>query len=252
MTEFNAGDLVVFSGLDPYSRLVVQSQMRISRDPDRSQYTHVGIIIKIAEELHLLESTTGCRIPDIGGIQRDGVSLRTIRSRVVDTRKRGERIWVARRKKPLTPSEENKLSYFYLSVCGRGYDYIQAIKAAMNLRQDTPMAFLSNRADLSLLFCSELVAAAELFVSGSDTVYHPHGHLLNPSEVLPMEVLHMRYHPSEPEHIWGDLDSILHLYAEDDEDTGELPTLGTTQEVTRVTTATTITTVTKTTELTES
>ena len=184
--EMNTGDLILFAGVNSIARVISMAS--------RSEYTHVGLVLKIRGKLCLLESTIHSTEPDALSLQvQDGVSIYDLKKRVEHVKAAGESLWWGPRTEPLTQEQEDKLVMYALGVQGSPYDYVEAARSAIDIIE------VWNRSTPDKLFCSELVVRCELAIQGQ--VYHPkHRVPINPSEVVPGEVidLHIGGVP-----IWG-------------------------------------------------
>ncbi|WP_343561584.1 hypothetical protein [Kiloniella sp. b19] len=142
------GDIVLFAGESLFSKAI--------RFVTRSQWSHVGMVIKIERwNLALLwESTTPSDAKDIeGGTVTNGVQLVALSSRVQSYK---GKIAIRQLNKSISDEQIDRLAAFRESVKGRKFekDALELVRAAMD------NTFLGDEEgeDLSSFFCSELIA----------------------------------------------------------------------------------------------
>jgi len=147
--ELKTGDLVLFSGIDPYSRLV--------KVGTSSRWSHVGIIVNTPEydfltmwESSIREDTVDVEI----NAHREGVRLVSFLERV----RAFEGDISIRRLQGDTLNKQNLLRLMLLREELRGRAY-ERNKFEL-IRASNERAFCNKEEDLSSLFCSELVAEA--------------------------------------------------------------------------------------------
>lgn len=147
--ELKTGDLVLFSGVDAYSRLV--------KVGTNSRWSHVGLIVESPHHdfLTMWESSIREDTIDVEvGEHREGVRLVSFPDRVKAFE--GEVSIRQLNGDALTNDNLKDLSDLMDELRGRAYERnkFELIKAANEL------AFRNTEEDLSSLFCSELVAEA--------------------------------------------------------------------------------------------
>ena len=148
-SELNTGDIVLFSGVDAYSRLV--------KVGTSSKWSHVGLILNTPHHdfLTMWESSIREDTLDVeAGLHRIGVRLVSFHDRV----KAFEGEISIRRLQGGVLSEESLGALVQFREELRGRDY-ERNKFEL-LRASNERAFRNKEEDLSSLFCSELVAEA--------------------------------------------------------------------------------------------
>ncbi|MEM8782439.1 MAG: hypothetical protein AAGE65_06225 [Planctomycetota bacterium] len=162
--QLKSGDLVLFSGTAPVSRLI----QLFTAGP----WSHVGVIVRLKEfddAVMLWESTTLTDVPDgefgrpIRGVQLVPLSLRL-------SNYDGD-VAIRQLARPITSGQRHALAALRHRLARRPYERekLQLLRAALD-GLGKP-----NREDLSSVFCSELVAEA----------YQAMGLLPEPPEGLP-------------------------------------------------------------------
>lgn len=147
--QLKTGDLVLFSGTAPVSRLI----QLFTAGP----WSHVGLIVRLREfndAVMLWESTTLTDVPDVRrGRPVRGVQLVPLSQRLASYD--GE-VAVRQLQKPLTFGQRDRLATLRHRLSRRPYEQreLELLRSAID-HLGTP-----NREDLSSVFCSELVAEA--------------------------------------------------------------------------------------------
>jgi len=147
--ELKTGDLVLFSGVDAYSKLVKVST--------RSKWSHIGLIVKTVEHNYLTMWESSIREDTLDvetGRHREGVRLVSFIDRVMAFE--GEVSIRQLQGGILTDDRLHGLLGLRDELRGRSYERnkFELLKAS------NERAFRNKTEDLSSLFCSELVAEA--------------------------------------------------------------------------------------------
>jgi hypothetical protein len=168
MSDWQAGDLLIFYGTDWTSRAIEIA----TRGP-----SHVGIVSRDSAERHwLYESTTLCDLPDgLTGRLRAGVQAHDPAERVVAYRGHVARLRLAPTWQ-LNRYESDLLERMLRHVHGATYDLCGALLSGTRLFKWTA---LMPYPDLGSLFCSELCAALLMRLGrlplSNPSAYHPAG-----------------------------------------------------------------------------
>lgn len=176
--QIKTGDVIAFSGTSGFSGFI--------RLFTKSQYSHVGIVIKSETEmfgdtLFLCESTT-----ELGTTNADGRQV----IKGVQTHFLSQRLamyqggaWIFPLKESLAPEGSQKMVNWLRNIYAKAvpYDSVQIFGAGLDSIEN---AFgLQNKPDYNRLFCSELVAKALLLGGALDPEDN-----INPSSQTPAEV----------------------------------------------------------------
>jgi len=146
--ELKTGDVILFSG-----RGVVSAAIKLFT---RSRYSHVGMVIRIEEWdiVLVMESTTLTDVADVDeGIPRRGVQIVPLSTRI---HQYDGSVWIAPIKRRLNDEQIATLVRFRHEIQGKYYE--QSMTELIKSAWDGPWG--KNDADLSSIFCSELVAEA--------------------------------------------------------------------------------------------
>lgn len=154
-SDFQAGDLLAFSGSDWLSRLIKACTCS-PRYWFRAHWrctNHIGICCDFRGKQVLIESTTQCDAPSLfpsprsaaGGVQAHWPEQRVAEFPGPVFRARLVPHW------RLDQIESQRLTEFLLDFRGAAYDFVGALRAGIGT---------ARAADLHRLFCSEIVAAA--------------------------------------------------------------------------------------------
>ena len=153
--QMSSGDILLFSGKGRLSQCIKLFS--------RSNWSHVGTVLKVADlGVCCFESTTLINIADVySGEAKRGVMVTLLSERLKHYD--GDVGW--RQLKSVTGCDKfihHMLLKFRMDVRDRPYeqDKIEMLKAVLDPSWDRVGNLLSNEADLSSFFCSELVAEA--------------------------------------------------------------------------------------------
>ena len=148
LTLLKTGDVVLFSGKTGFSRSIKWFTV--------SHWTHVGMVIRLPEHPDPLiwESLRIPELPDvIDGTLKSGVQLLNLADRL---RTCVADIAIRSLNEPITSDMNGALLNFRETVRNRPYE--QSMLQLFRSAWDGP--FGQNQADLSSIFCSELIAGA--------------------------------------------------------------------------------------------
>ena len=163
LNDLAQGDLIGFSGANPYSDLINLTTYGIPR----WSLSHVGIVADYHGELLIFESTHGEDTPcAIKGKPVSGTQAQVVEPRI---RTYAGRVWHYPLVKPLRPWEGKALSRYLLKSVGRPYDRQGALRAGAKLW--AWVQGLLRDEDVASLFCSEWVASAHRHIERFDCVH---------------------------------------------------------------------------------
>jgi hypothetical protein len=178
-SQIKSGDVIAFSGKEGFSSLIKWAT--------RSIYSHVGIVLEVemgggfGKSLLVVESTTSIGYTDADGKEViKGVQINWLSKRL--DMYDGE-VWLVPLKEKLAKDSLERMQTWLRQTNNKKlrYDSYQPLGSGLDLWDN--VLGLTNKADLSRLFCSELVTAA-LQVAG--VLNNPE---INASEQTPRDVV---------------------------------------------------------------
>lgn len=152
MISYKTGDIIAFSGFGRKSVIV----NLVTYGVPFWSASHVGVIGEYKGERLLFESTTLSNIPCV--VQKrphKGVQAVHLEDRILSY---DGRAWLYSTYRPLFGFEADRLNEFLINKVGTPYDMVGGMRSA-----GVGLSWIESKLrgeDLSLLFCSELVAAA--------------------------------------------------------------------------------------------